>query len=175
MKTFRYSDFAIYRRLFRQARPLWPLIAALFLLNLAAAPLALLAPLPLNVAVDNVIGNRPLPRFLSAIIPHAISQTKTSLLFLTAGLVIGIGVLMQLQSLANWVCQTYVSEKLVLDFRSQLFRHAQRISLLYHDRRGTADAVYRIQYDAPAIQWLIVYGIAPFITAELTLVGMIYV
>jgi ABC-type bacteriocin/lantibiotic exporter with double-glycine peptidase domain len=38
--------------------------------------------------------------------------------------------------------------------RAQLFAHVQRLSFTYHDARGTADATYRIQYDAQAIQSL---------------------
>ena len=169
------TDLHIYRRLLRQAKPLWPLIAGLFLLNLLSAPLALLAPLPLNLAVDNVLGNRALPSFLRTAVPPTIQHSKASVLVLVAGLVIAIGLLIQLQTVVSWIAETYVSEKLVLDFRSQLFRHVQRLSLLYHDRKGPADAIYRIQYDAPAIQWILVHGIAPFITAWCTLIGMVYI
>ncbi len=47
---------------------------------------------------------------------------------------------------------TYTGERLVLDFRTRLFRHVQRLSLSYHDPSGTSDSTYRIQYDAPAVQ-----------------------
>jgi ATP-binding cassette subfamily B protein len=40
---------------------------------------------------------------------------------------------------------------------------------------SSADAIYRIQYDAAAIEWVVVYGISPFVTAILTLGGMIVV
>jgi ATP-binding cassette subfamily B protein len=56
-----------------------------------------------------------------------------------------------------------------------LLRHAQRLSLTYHDTKGTSDSIYRIQYDAPAIQWVVIYGLTPFVTASLILVGMIFV
>jgi ATP-binding cassette subfamily B protein len=54
-----------------------------------------------------------------------------------------------------------------------LFRHAQRLSLAYHDSKGTTDSIYRIQYDAPAIQWILVEGSIPFASSILTLVSMI--
>src|SRR5207249_2951246 len=41
--------------------------------------------------------------------------------------------------------------------------------------KGTADAIYRIQSDAPQIQYLTIEGAIPFITASFTLAGMIYV
>src|SRR5439155_6498915 len=48
-------------------------------------------------------------------------------------------------------------------------------SLVYHDTKGTTDSTFRIQYDAPAIQWILVNGVIPFVTAGFTLAGMIYV
>jgi len=85
MTTSRYGDFALYRRLARQARSSWPYIAMLFLVGLLASPLALLAPLPLKIAVDSVLGSRPLPRFLDALVPTAVTRAPTVLLGLVHG------------------------------------------------------------------------------------------
>src|SRR2546422_1045743 len=46
MKAGPYTDFALYRRLLRQAQPYWLHIVSIFLISLLAAPLALLNPLP---------------------------------------------------------------------------------------------------------------------------------
>jgi ATP-binding cassette subfamily B protein len=51
----------------------------------------------------------------------------------------------------------------------------QRMSLAYHDSIGTADAIYRIQYDTASIQYISVDGLIPFVTSAVTLVTMIYV
>jgi ATP-binding cassette subfamily B protein len=175
MEQRQHSDFEIFRRLFQRARPLAPLLAGMFLLNMLSAPLALLAPLPLKLVVDNVVGSQPLPGFIASFVPHSVDQSKGAMLLFAAGLVVFIALLMQAQRVANWMCESFVSEKLVVEFRSRLFRHAQRLSLLYHDRKGTADSIYRIQYDAPAIQWILVHGIAPFITSGFMIVGMVYI
>src|SRR5204862_8010287 len=66
-------------------------------------------------------------------------------------------------------------ERLVLDFRAQLFRHAQRISLAYHDTRGTADSTYRIQRDAQSVQHVLTDDVIPLVSATVTFVVMIYV
>ena len=170
-----YTDLTLYRRLWRQARPYRPHIGGLFLLGLLSTPLALLTPLPLKIAVDSVIGSHPLPRFLDALLPAAATYSKTAGLVLVGGLLVAIALLNQLQGLASSLLHTYTGEKLVLSFRAQLFRHVQRLSLSYHDSRGTTDSTYRIQYDAPAIQWITIDGVMPFITAGFTLAGMIYV
>ena len=170
-----HSDIAILRRLLEQARPYWGHLAAIFTIDLLATPLALLTPLPLMLAVDSVIGSEPLPRFLALITPDFVTQSKGSMLALIALLVILFALLTQIQKLGGWLLQTYTGERLALAFRGLLLRHAQRLSLTYHDTKGTSDSIYRIQYDAPAIQWVVIYGLTPFVTASFTLLGMIFV
>ena len=63
----------------------------------------------------------------------------------------------------------------MLDFRARLFAHVQRLSLSYHDARGSSDAAFRIQYDAPALQYITINGFLPLGSAVLTLCGMIIV
>ena len=53
-----YSDFALYRRMLRIARPYWPHIGVVFLISLLATPLALATPLGLKIAVDSAIGDQ---------------------------------------------------------------------------------------------------------------------
>jgi ATP-binding cassette subfamily B protein len=175
MSALKVSDIGILKRLLRMARAFWPHVGATFAIDLLAAPVALLAPVPLMLAVDSVINGKPLPPLLQAVVPDSIEQSNTSLIWLVAVMVVLIALLGQAQKLGLWLLQTYTGEKLSLDFRARLLRHAQRLSLAYHDTRGTSDAIYRIQYDAPAIQWVVVHGITPFFTAGLTLVGMVLI
>jgi ATP-binding cassette subfamily B protein len=169
------SDLVVLRRLLKQARPYWGYLAAIFVIDMFASPLALLIPLPLMLAVDSVIGSEPLPWFLELITPGFFTDSKESTLALIAILVVLFALFAQAQKLGSWLLQTYTGEKLVLAFRARLLRHAQRLSLTYHDTKGTSDSIYRIQYDAPAIQWVVIYGLTPFVTASLILVGMIFV
>jgi hypothetical protein len=60
----------------------------------------------------------------------------------------GIALVTQVQRNGVWMLQSWTGERVVLDFRAQLFRQVQRLSLTYHDTRGTSDSLYRIQYDA---------------------------
>ncbi|MDP9346672.1 MAG: ABC transporter ATP-binding protein/permease [Actinomycetota bacterium] len=147
----------------------------LLLLSLAASPLALLTPVPLKVAVDSVIGSHPLPGFLAGLLPGSVQSSHTSLLVVAASLFIVVTLLQQLQKLSSAVLAAYTGEKLVLGLRAKLFNRIQRLSLSYHDSRGTADSTYRIQYDALAIQKLAVDSLMPFVTAIFTIVGMLYV
>ncbi|PYN30131.1 MAG: hypothetical protein DME01_28375 [Candidatus Rokuibacteriota bacterium] len=170
-----YTDGVLFRRLLSQARPYWPHVGALFLLSLLSSPLSLLTPLPLRIAVDSVIGSHPLPRFIAPFVPEAIVDSPGTLLALAVGLILAIALLTLLQALGNTLLQAWIQERLVLDFRTRLFRHAQRISLAYHDTRGTADSTYRIQRDAQAVQHVLTDGLIPFSSATVTFVAMIYV
>lgn len=96
-------------------------------------------------------------------------------LAIAVGLLLAIALLAGLQGLASWLLQTYVGEKLVWDFRAKLLNHVQRLSLAFHDHYGASDSVYRIQHDAPSIQYVIIQGIIPLGIAVLTLAGMVYI
>jgi ATP-binding cassette, subfamily B, bacterial len=161
------------RRIVRQVRPFWGQITLLFLVELLATPLLLLTPIPLKIAVDSVIGSHALPGFLDAILP-ASATSGTALLAVVAGLLVLIVLLTEIQSLLSYVLQTRTGEKLTLDFRARLFRHVQRLSLSFHDTRGSHDSIYRIQYDAEAMQH-IVNSTIPFASAILMVVSAVYV
>src|SRR6266576_2718838 len=169
------SEFALYRRLLRQARPYWLHLTVLFGIGLLASPIALLNPVPLKIVVDSVLGSRPLPAWLAAALPAAATRSPTTLLAVAIGLLIAVAALAQVQGLANKFMQAYVGERLVLAFRTRLVQHAQRLSLSYHDSKGSADSLYRINQDAGVIDKIMVEGIIPFVAAGITLAMMIVV
>lgn len=143
--------------------------------DLLATPLGLLVPVPLKIAVDSVIGAAPLPAIIEAWVPDFVTGSKLNLLIFAVGMQIAVVLLIQLQSLSGHSLRTQVGEKMTLDFRTRLFHQAQRLSLFFHDRQGTTDSIYRIQYDAPSIQWLTIFGFLSFFSAVILLISMIYV
>ncbi|MDQ4142576.1 MAG: ABC transporter ATP-binding protein/permease [Actinomycetota bacterium] len=163
-----------YRRIATEVRPHWKPVLVLLLVDLLATPLWLLIPLPLKIAIDSVIGSKPLPGFLDLFLPSWAVSTDTRLLILTAFLQVFFVLLAQLQQVGSYVGHTRMGEKMTLAFRERLFRHAQRLSLTYHDTKGTTDSLYRIQYDAPALQH-IVDSLIPFVASGFMLVSAVYV
>ena len=159
----------------RQAKPYWPHIAGIFLLGLLATPLMLLAPLPLKIAVDSVVGSSPLPGFMKPVTPDWLSDSTIRLLALAAGLQVAVVLFSQLHELCGHVLRARAGEGMMLEFRSTLFRHVQRLSLLFHDTRGTADSLYRIQYDAPAIRDITINSIISLLSAAVMLVATLVV
>jgi ATP-binding cassette, subfamily B, bacterial len=169
------QDLALYRRLFSQARPYRLHIAGLVLLSFLASPLALLVPVPLAIAVDSVVGSRPVPGFLDALLPRALVESDTALLIAASALFVVIAFLTQAHSLGTSLLQVYTGEKLVLGFRGRIFNQVQRLSISYHDKKGTADSTYRIQYDALSIQKVVVDALVTLLTSAFTIGGMLYV
>jgi ATP-binding cassette, subfamily B, bacterial len=162
------------RRILGQIRPFWRQIGLLLLIDLLATPLLLLTPVPLKIAVDSVIGSDPLPGFVDPFVPASVVGSSIALLAVVAGMQVLVVLLGELQALVSYVLQTRTGERLTLDFRGRLFRHVQRLSLSFHDTRGSHDSIYRIQYDAEAMQH-IVESVIPFVAAFAMLASAIIV
>jgi ATP-binding cassette, subfamily B, bacterial len=151
----RPSDLGLIAKLLRDARPVWPHLALIFVLSLAEVPIALLLPVPIKLVVDDLVGTHPFP------------------LILAAGLLVAVGLLQHIQGFASWILQSYTGERLVLRSRARLFEHAQRLSLAYHDRIGTADSLYRIHEDSVPAHYVAVSGLVPIVTSACVLAGLL--
>jgi ATP-binding cassette subfamily B protein len=158
------DGLAIYGRVLREARRYWPHLGGMLALSLLSTPLGLLQPVPLKLAIDSVIGSEPMPALLPG---DGIAAV--------AVMVVVVALLVQLRNLGSSVLRTTTGQHFLLDFRARLFDHAQRLSLVYHDSRGTSDSTYRIQYDASAVKALATTGVIPFVSSTVKLVTMIAV
>ena len=138
------ADLTLYRRLLAEARPYWRHLVAILLLDLVATPLALLGPLPLKIAVDSVIGSEPLPGFIGDVLPGERLDSPLAVLALAAGLQVAVLLLVQVRELAWYVLRARAGQGVTLAFRARLFRHAQRLSLAFHDQRRTGDMLTRV-------------------------------
>lgn len=171
----RFGDLAIYRRLYSDVRPDRLRIAGAVCFSLLATPLLLLTPFPIKMAVDNVIGGRPVSGFLETVLPAAVTESDTALLIVAVSLLLLIGLLAQLQTLGDRVIQAYTGESVMLRCRTKLFGHIQHLSLTYHDSEGPADSVYRVHNDAMSVRYLAVDAVVTLATGAVTLAGMLVV
>ena len=67
-----------------------------------------------------------------------------------------------------------MEQNMVLDLRSDLFDHVQRLSFTFHDQRQTGALMSQINLQAAAVG-TIVMVIPPIVEALLTLVGMLVI
>jgi ATP-binding cassette, subfamily B, bacterial len=159
--------FALLRTIDRYLRPYrWAFAGALGqVLVISAAEL--LKPWPLKIVVDNVLGGAPLARGpLGGLGPRAL------LLAACAGLV-AIYAVLALLSVLNNATTIGIGQRMVNDFRRDLYQHLQRLSPRYYGGRDAGDLLYRVTADTLAIQTLSMNGVFPIIAAAVLLAGMV--
>ena len=158
-----------------QVRPYWMHIIGLFILNLLSSPIALLKPLALKILIDSGFGSHPMPSYIRFLFPAFYDFNFYNVVVISACLVILIVLVENIYGVISWVMETYTGEKLVLRFRILLFNHIQRLSLLYHDRQGVSDSLYRIQWDTMSVRSFLIDQVSPLVSSIITLLSMIFI
>ena len=156
-------------KVLRRLRPYRGRFALAVLQVLAIGLLEVAKPWPLKVVVDNVLGGHPLHW------PGAASLGPRALLAAAClAMVLVYVVLGALGVTSNWLTIA-IGQRLVNDFRSDLYAHLARLSLAFHSRRQVGDLLYRLTADTFAIQTLTMNGFFPILTSVVLLGGMLVV
>ena len=159
-------------RVFRYLRPYRALAICLVWLVVAAGLADLLAPWPLKILVDNVLGDHPLPDWLASMVGGDLGTTPLLTGVVVAGLLVTL-ISNGLTVLNNYV-QTTLEQRIVLDLRSELFQHAQRLSMSFHDQRRSGRLIYAINGQGNAAASLIM-TVPALAHSLITLVGMFWI
>lgn len=160
-------------RVLRYLRPYWRSalfsVAATVLLSLAA----LLDPWPLKILFDSVLSTHPLPSVLQPVFG---SLENDRLMLAVAVVAAGFALTLFGNGLkvVNSYVETRLTQGMVLNFRSELFQHAQRLSLAYHDSKQSGMLIYAINFQANAAAGLVT-AVLPLAQAALTLLGMFWI
>jgi len=165
------SRWMVYSRTLRYYAPHGPAIAAGLLLALLAVGVNLLKPWPLKYIVDDVLGGVGGTRAA----PASPAYHNTELLFLLCAAVVAIQFFWGVLNLAANYVQVKVGLSTLMRVRCELFSHLQRLSLRFHDAQSSADSMYRVSYDAQAIQSIFNRGFSTIFIAVVTLVAMVLV
>ena len=160
-------------RLLVYLRPYWHLALVSAFVTLILALTALLAPWPLQILFDSVLADHPLPGPLQPILGGLVDQPMMLLVVVVLGgfslTLLGNG----LKVLGSWT-ETRLSQGMALNLRSDLFQHAQRLSLDYHDSHRTGAIIYAINFQAnSAVNFVL--AVLPITQSVLTLVGMFWI
>jgi ABC-type multidrug transport system fused ATPase/permease subunit len=169
LPTFRaWHFFRDLPRVIPYARPYWKLGLASASLSGVSVLVSLIGPWPLAILIDAVLSHKQVPSPLRPLIGDW-HQNSLLILAVVGGLLVtglenGLNV-------ANEYVTTTLDQRMVLDLRSDMFRHASRLSQEFHDRTLTGQLMYRINNQAAAVGSITV-AIIPLVQALLTLVGM---
>src|SRR5690349_8573322 len=112
MKTGKTSMLGLYGRALLEVRAFWPHLGIVLFLGLLAAPLALLAPVPLKIVVDSVLGGEALPAPLAALMPAAVANAPWAALAAALGLAAAIAVLTLIHRTGEWLFREWVGERM---------------------------------------------------------------
>jgi ATP-binding cassette, subfamily B, bacterial len=151
-------------------RPYRRYLIGVMALTVVTALLGLAEPWPLAIILNEVLGQAEPSGFLRTVFGDdptiwIVLVSMVTLRFLIIAVGNGFTVL------SHFLGST-LEQNMVLDMRSDLFAHAQRLSLTFHDQRQTGALMSQINLQAAAVG-NIVMVVPPIAEAALTLVGML--
>ena len=173
LRRKRPSPWAFFKdlpRVLPYLRPHRKLAAGSLVIVFASAAMALLAPWPLAILIDTVLGNDPLPSLLGVL--DGVGRYELLAFAVIAGLVV-TGLEHGLAVVDDYV-NTKLDQSMVLELRSDMFRHAHRLSLAWHDEKKTGMLMYQVNDQASAVGSITV-SLPPLLQSVLTLTGMFVV
>jgi ATP-binding cassette subfamily B protein/subfamily B ATP-binding cassette protein MsbA len=153
----------------RRLRPHRTLFAIAVLQVIAVGLLELAKPWPLKMVVDNVLGGKPLGW------PWFDGLDRTTMLAVTCAGLVGIYTLLGTLGVTSNYTTIGVGQRMVNDFRGELYAHLQRLSMAFHSQRQVGDLLFRLTSDTFAIQTLTMNGFFPILTSVVLLGGMVLV
>jgi ATP-binding cassette subfamily B protein len=139
-------------------------------ITILVAVVALAEPWPLAFVVDSIIGTKPLPEWL----PTPFGEGTGGLITLAIVTTLLLTLLSGGLTVINEYLSTTVDQRMVLDFRSDLFEHAQKLSLAFHDNERKGVLMYRINDQASALGQIIV-AMPTLAESALMIIGMAYI
>jgi ATP-binding cassette subfamily B protein len=152
-------------------KPYTMLAVSSVVVTLLAVGVGLVLPWPLKIVIDSVLGGRTPPSWL---VPWLGTMDPAAMLVVA----VVSGLVLSLLSNALAVATSYVKTRLeqgvILDFRSDLFHHAERLSVAFRDHVSTGRLVYAINFEAVAAGHLIM-ALQPLAQGALTVIGMVWI
>jgi ATP-binding cassette subfamily B protein len=162
-----------FSRIFSYIRPYRRLAVSTVCILLFAGLFGLTGPWPMKILIDNVLDTKPLPHVLEKL-AAPLKDSKGAMIAALVSVMVLITIIENVLSVINNYVTTKLDQKMVLDFRGDLFRHAQRLSLAFHDQKRSGPLIYAINFQADAAAG-IVLAVPPLLESLLTLVGMLII
>ena len=166
---------AIYWRALKEARPWYPQLVAIVVLGLLATPIGLLAPIPIKIILDSVLGDSSFPSSLAKWLPADFVRDKETVLALCLISGVLIALVTILHTVVEWLYRETIADQMVRGFRGKVLGNALHQSPSRGDDRGVVDQVFRVSQDAPALQAMTIWGVIPLITKAGSVLWIVWV
>jgi subfamily B ATP-binding cassette protein MsbA len=144
----------IYMRLLQYMKPYIPRMIVAIVCIILAASANLYVPWILRDVIDQVLS----------------SKDMTMLNTIATGIVI-VFFLRGIFFYGQTYLMSYVGQKVIIDIREGVFRHLQRLSLSYFEKRQTGKIMSYITNDVAAVQGALVESMIELVTEGMTLIG----
>jgi ATP-binding cassette, subfamily B, bacterial len=164
-------------------RPYRGRVTVLAVLLVSEIVLGALQPWPFAIVIDYVLSGRALPdrihlfgvdlsTHIGSWITAATHGNRMTLLVVVVVAGVVLQIVNQFVSAYGTQVQVDTGQRMVYDLRHRLFEHLTGLGLHHHITKSTADAVYRVDVDAYAIENLVMSGIFPLATSIISLTVM---
>jgi ABC-type multidrug transport system fused ATPase/permease subunit len=160
-------------RILPYIKPYWGLALVTALVYGLMTLIGLLEPWPLKILIDSALQDHPLPSVINRL-AGGIAGNRIAILLFAVGAQFGLTVLANAASVVSGYAHTKLEQNASLDFRGDLFDHAQRLSLAYHDQRRSGMLIYIITSlgsTAPNLMMTLL----PLVQNFCTLIGMFWI
>jgi ATP-binding cassette subfamily B protein len=143
-------------RLLKYLKPYRATVAGVSILVILSTVLTLAGPLLIGIAVDRFI----IPGDLSGLLRLGI-------------LLLVVYIAASVTTMIYGVIMVNISQKLIMNIRSDLFGHVQTLSMAYFDQHVSGDLMSRITNDTEAINRVLSNGLVQLASSLLQLVGIL--
>ncbi len=147
-----------WRRLLGYLRPHWGRMAIVLVTLAVTSVINVGFPLVIVRLLDSVLNDASYSKL------NTLAGALTALFFISAAL-----------NFVQTYMLSYIGEKIVLDMRTQLYRHLQKLSLEFYANRRVGEIVSRMSNDVTKVQNVLTNSVTSLINNLITLVGSIIV
>ena len=156
-------------------RPYRKWLIIVFVAMLVETAMTILAPWPLKVIIDNVVGTHKMPEWLDWVKDLPMGNTKQGL---AAWAGVSIIIIALFGGIAGYIDNYYtesVGQWVANDLRKRVYHHLEKLSLSYYDTHQTGSMLSTITSDVGTIQSFASASTLAILIDMLTIVGILVV
>jgi ABC-type multidrug transport system fused ATPase/permease subunit len=158
---------------FELIKPYSKWLIVIFAAMLLETAMSLLAPWPLKIVIDNVVGHHALPHWLEWIKDLPFETNKMAIAGAAA---IGLVLIALIGGIAGYIDNYFtesVAQYVANDLRQKVYHHLQRLSLSYYDSHQIGNILSTITSDVSTIQGFASSALLSILIDALTIFGML--
>lgn len=147
---------AVLKRIAGYIRPYWFRAALLAVLSLVITLVQLVPPYLTKILTDRVL----------------IPQANAALLLQLVFVMIGIGLVRWIGSIAHGWVVAWLSGRVTMDIRAELYRCLERLALKFYDKREVGAIMSRVTHDSGRLQEFLVDGLPYLVNNTILVLGI---